>query len=137
MREIKEIIIHCTSTEENKNFHASDIKRWHTLPPPAGRGWQNIGYHFVINLDGTVEAGRPLSSVGAHCVGHNSNSIGIVYVGGLRKGIPTDTRTEAQRTAVRALVQTLKIVYQIKEVHGHNEFSTKACPCFNVKRECF
>lgn len=137
MREIKEIIIHCTATDVNKDFHASDIRHMHTAQPPLGRGWDDIGYHFVITLNGDVEPGRAISRVGAHCLKHNANSIGIAYVGGLRYGIPSDTRTPEQRIALRALVQTLRHVYGKIPVHGHNEFANKECPCFNVARENF
>lgn len=77
MRKINEIIVHCAATAEGKNFKAADIDRWHKQ-----RGWDGIGYHHVVDLDGTIEPGRPESKQGAHCLGHNANSIGVVYVGG-------------------------------------------------------
>ena len=86
MRTINEIIVHCTATEAGQDFKAADIKRWHTATPPKGNGWKDIGYHYVVDLDGTIEAGRPIDQVGAHCKNHNNNTIGVVYVGGLRNG---------------------------------------------------
>lgn len=128
MRELKEIILHCTATKEGHDYSVEQVRKWH-----LDRGFNDIGYHFLIRLDGTVEAGRPLETVGAHCKGHNANSIGIAYVGGLDKnGRPKDTRTLPQKEAMRRLVHDLKQYFPRLEVHCHNEYSTKACPCFSV-----
>ena len=128
MRELKEIILHCTATKEGQDYSVEQVRKWH-----LDRGFNDIGYHFLIRLDGTVEAGRPLETVGAHCKGHNANSIGIAYVGGLDKnGRPKDTRTLPQKEAMRRLVHDLKQYFPRLEVHGHNEYSTKSCPCFSV-----
>ena len=105
-----------------------DIRRWH-----KERGFDDCGYHFVVRLDGTVEQGRPISIAGAHCKGHNANSIGIAYVGGLDEhGRPKDTRTAAQRDALLCLVWRVKQAYPEAKVFGHNAFANKACPCFDV-----
>ena len=89
MRQINEIIIHCSATKEGLNFNANDIDRWHKQ-----RGFKRIGYHFVILNDGTIQQGRELASIGAHCTNHNAHSIGICYIGGLdENGKPKDTRT--------------------------------------------
>ena len=128
MRELKEIILHCTATKEGQDYSVEQVRKWH-----LDRGFNDIGYHFLIRLDGTVEAGRPLETVGAHCKGHNANSIGIAYVGGVGKnGSPKDTRTLPQREAMRRLVDDLKQYFPRLEVHCHNEYSTKSCPCFSV-----
>ena len=92
-----------------------------------------IGYHYVVRLDGRVETGRPEGRVGAHCLGHNSDSIGVCYIGGLtREGRPADTRTAAQRRALRALCTTLQVRYPGATLHGHREFAAKACHCFDI-----
>jgi N-acetylmuramoyl-L-alanine amidase len=131
-RQISEIIIHCSATEEGRDVKAADIRRWHITE----RHWRDIGYHFVIDLDGRVEIGRPLHETGAHCVGHNSNSIGVCYVGGVDSlDRPKDTRTEAQRTAMHILVRRLLQQFPRASVHGHREFAPKDCPCFNVSSE--
>lgn len=128
MRRITEIIIHCTATKEGEDYTVDDIRRWH-----KERGFDDCGYHFVVRLDGTVEQGRPISIAGAHCKGHNANSIGIAYVGGLDKdGRPKDTRTAAQRDALLCLVWRVKQAYPDAKVYGHNAFANKACPCFDV-----
>lgn len=134
MRTIDEIIIHCSATAEGKDFKAADIRRWHV----QGNGWQDIGYHFVIDLDGTVEVGRPVSKQGAHCSGHNKTTIGICYVGGCAEDgkTPKDTRTESQRRSLRGLVAVLRSCFPtIRKVSGHREYANKACPSFDVRAE--
>lgn len=84
MRTINSIIIHCTATKPLAHINVNDVRRWH-----RERGFSDIGYHYLILVDGTVEAGRPLSAIGAHCKGHNAHSVGVCYVGGLNdKGKP-------------------------------------------------
>ena len=131
MRRIDEIIIHCTATIEGKDFKAKDIDKWH-----KAKGWKGIGYHYVIDLDGTIEKGRDESVVGAHCTGHNQHSIGIVYVGGLDKNQkPKDTRTEQQNESLWEILRQLLCKYPKARICGHNQFANKACPCFDVQKE--
>ena len=132
MRKIDEIIIHCSATAEGKDFNAADIDRWHKQ-----RGFKKIGYHYVIKLDGTIEKGRGLEEVGAHCLNHNKNSIGICYIGGLASDnkTPKDTRTTEQKKALWKLIVELLIKYPNATIHGHREFANKACPCFDAQKE--
>ena len=130
MRKINEIILHCSATAEGKNYHASDIDKWH-----KAKGWKGIGYHYVIDLDGTVEPGRPLNQIGAHTEGHNANSIGICYIGGCAKDgrTPKDTRTPEQKLAMYQLLYDLLNTYPKATVHGHYEYANKACPSFKIE----
>ena len=132
MRKINEIIVHCTATAEGKNFKEADIDRWH-----KAKGWNGIGYHHVVDLDGTVEPGRPENEVGAHCLKHNANSIGVVYVGGLASDgkTPKDTRTPQQKVALVKLLTELKRRYPNAKIHGHRDFAAKACPSFDATKE--
>ena len=66
MRKINKIIVHCTATQESKDVSLDEVRRWH-----LNRGWRDIGYHFLIQRDGTVEEGRPIEQSGAHTKGHN------------------------------------------------------------------
>lgn len=132
MRKINEIIVHCAATPEGKNFKAADIDRWH-----RERKMKCIGYHYVVDLDGTVEPGRPESEIGAHCLGHNQYSIGVCYVGGLAADgrTPEDTRTAAQKEALLALLKKLRAKYPKASIHGHRDFAAKACPSFDATTE--
>lgn len=131
MRKITEIIIHCSATMEGMDYTVADIDCWH-----RAQGYRKIGYHFVIYRDGSIHVGRSKSEVGAHCIGHNSISIGICYVGGLSAdGKPKDTRTPQQKDSLLALIEQLKEEFPGVSIHGHNEFANKACPCFRVPEE--
>lgn len=156
-RLIDEIIIHCSATKEGKSFSAVQInaahkaRRFSTYVDAKGRTGY-IGYHFLIHLDGTIEACRPISKIGCHASGHNARSIGVCYIGGLdvRDTDGTmikDTRTPAQKAALIRLIKQLKDEYHtIKRVIGHRDISPdlngngvidpyefiKACPCFDA-----
>ena len=132
MRKITKIILHCSATPEGRDYTVADIDRWHKQ-----RGWQGIGYHYVVYRDGSVHPGRPVEQVGAHTSGHNANSIGVCYIGGVAADgkTPKDTRTPAQRAALRDLVELLRVEYPNATIHGHREFANKACPSFNVKTD--
>ena len=132
MRNINKIIIHCSATPEGKAFSVEDIRRWHLQ-----RGFADIGYHFVIYLDGSVNVGRPLAKAGAHCKGNNAHSIGVCYIGGVATDgkTPKDTRTEAQKRSLVRLITELRQQFPNASVHGHREFANKACPSFNARDE--
>ncbi|ULB33003.1 N-acetylmuramoyl-L-alanine amidase [Proteiniphilum propionicum] len=131
MRKINKIIIHCSATPEGRHVTVQDIDRWH-----RDRGFSQIGYHWVIYLDGSIHKGRSEEIAGAHVVGHNANSVGICYIGGVDEMMrPKDTRTKEQRATMRSLVSSLKNKHPDATVHGHNEFAAKACPSFDVKKE--
>lgn len=132
-RKITEIIVHCSATREGVNQTVAQIRKYHV----EQRGWSDIGYHYVVYLDGTIHAGRPLGKAGAHCIGHNQNSIGVCYVGGCASDgkTPKDTRTDAQKAGLLKLIKRLKAEYPQATVHGHYEFARKACPCFNAFKE--
>ena len=128
-KQISEIIIHCTATPAGRDLHVADITRYH-----RERGFDTIGYHYLVALDGTIEQGRAPECIGAHCLGHNDRSIGVVYVGGVTADMtPADTRTDAQRRALARLVAELHRRYPLATIHGHCEFAAKACPCFDAK----
>lgn len=131
-REIKEIIVHCAATPEGKDFTVKDIDKWH-----RERGFNCIGYHYVIYLDGSIHNGRDLNKAGAHCTGHNSKSIGVCYIGGVAKDgkTPKDTRTKEQKESLLLLLRELKTKFPKAKIHGHREFANKACPSFDASVE--
>lgn len=132
MREINEIIIHCSATRTGEDYSAKDIDAWH-----RARGFDCIGYHYVVRLDGSLQVGRPMNVVGAHCKGHNANSIGICYIGGIDKdGKYADTRTAEQRGTMAVLISFLVRSFStIRTIHGHRDYAAKACPCFDAHKE--
>ncbi len=132
MRAIKKIIVHCADTPEGRDDRAADIKRWHT----EERGWSDIGYHYVVDLDGTIEPGRPIEKAGSHCSGHNADSIGVCYIGGCDKKMqPKDTRTDAQKASLLLLLKYLVAKYPGVTIYGHRDFANKSCPSFDAKKE--
>tara|TARA_R100001509_G_scaffold164337_1_gene141542 strand:- start:646 stop:1059 length:414 start_codon:yes stop_codon:yes gene_type:complete len=132
MRDLNRIILHCSATREGKDFSVDTIRDWHV----NGRGWSDIGYHWVIRLDGSIEVGRPLEKSGAHTKGHNKDSVGVCYIGGCdADGKPKDTMNPEQEKAWRMIVLSLRTLYGDLTIHGHNEFANKACPSFTVKEK--
>lgn len=130
-RNITEIIVHCTATTAGRAVSVADIDGWHRQ-----RGFNCIGYHYVVGLDGSIAQGRSVHCAGAHCKGHNSTSIGVVYVGGLdANGHAADTRTAAQRKALLTLLSQLRQIYPGAAIHGHRDFAAKDCPCFDATKE--
>ena len=143
MRKINLIVVHCSATPEGRDVTAADINKMH-----IARGFKKIGYHYVVRLDGTVETGRKENEIGAHAKGYNANSIGVCYVGGLSSDgkTPKDTRTPAQKSALKKLLHTLKQRYPDARIVGHRDLSPdtnhngkvdkwewiKACPCFDA-----
>ena len=125
-RNVTKLVVHCTASPDNLDIGAREINEWHVT-----RGWSGIGYHWVIRRDGTIEAGRPEESSGAHVKGHNHDSIGIVWVG-------TDNIEDEQMDALRTKVKELCYRYKLnkEDVYGHYEFdSGKTCP--NLKMDDF
>ena len=132
MRLVKEIIIHCSATREEQQVSVDTIRDWH-----LAKGWNDIGYHFYIDLDGTINKGRDIDKMGAHCKGHNRNSIGICYCGGVEADgkTPKDTRTQEQKDSLLHVLKTLKAMYPEAVIYSHNEFANKACPSFDATEE--
>lgn len=125
----KYLVVHCAATKPTMDIGLREIRQWH-----RERGWLDIGYHFVIRRDGTVETGRPQGVVGAHVEGHNSESLGVCMAGGINaQGKPENNFTEAQFESLRTLLDKLKVDYPSAKVVGHRDLDPrKACPSFDV-----
>jgi N-acetyl-anhydromuramyl-L-alanine amidase AmpD len=131
MRNIDLIVVHCSATPEGRDVSTEEIRQWH-----LDRGWSDIGYHFVIELDGAVYDGRSVELAGAHAKSYNQNSIGVCYVGGTDDDLEAkDTRTEEQKEALIELLTKLKADYPGCEIIGHKDISDKECPSFDVAEE--
>lgn len=131
-RDIKELIVHCSATPECKDYSVDTIRQWHLQ-----RGFSDIGYHYIIYRDGSIHIGRDESIIGAHCTGHNTNSIGICYIGGCASDgkTPKDTRTDAQKSSLLKLLSELKKKYPKAVIHSHKDYANKACPSFDATKE--
>lgn len=130
MRQINKIFVHCSATKPTQNIGVDEIRKMHT-----DRGWSDIGYHYVIKRDDTIQVGRPVEKKGAHAKGHNSDSIGICLVGGIDKdGKPDANFTIGQYLSLIQLLTRLKIEYELtdEDIYGHRDVSSKACPCFDI-----
>ena len=128
MRQIMLIIIHCSAVRPDQTSSAAQINTWHHR-----QGWKlGIGYHYVVRRNGQIEPGRPEYMVGAHCKNHNQHSIGLDI-----RGQPADARTEAQKVALRQLLEELHRRYPSALIVGHHDLNPhKACPCIaDVARE--
>lgn len=132
MREIDEIVLHYSATPEGQEFHVDDIRRWH-----KARGFNDVGYHYVITLDGDIELGRPLDVIGAHVKNHNTGKIGVCYIGGTdEQGKAKDTMTKKQQEAFMVLVISLRVAFQKHlTIKGHKDFVPTGCPGFNVREK--
>lgn len=144
LKQIKYIVIHCTATPAGRELSKNEIERMHKAQPPHGRGWNHFGYHYLVHLNGEIEQLQPLNDdawideteIANGVKGYNSESIHIAYVGGCDAytGKPKDTRTQAQRTALRRLVRSCTQIAPSASIKGHRDFPgvKKACPSFDV-----
>ena len=145
MRKINDIIIHCSATKEGVDIDIAEIDKWHKK-----RGFKKVGYHYFIKIDGTLQVGRQEEEIGAHVQGHNDDSIGICYAGGLdANGKPKDTRTNSQKQTLESLLREIRRRLPKTRIRGHRDFSKdldkdgvvekhewmKSCPSFNANVE--
>ena len=131
MREISKLIIHCSATKPEMDIGADEIRDWH-----KGKGWDDIGYHFVIRRNGELEKGRDVAISGAHARGHNFSSIGICLIGGIDSDSKADDNfTLKQYNTLIQLVSFLKMTFPIDDVLGHRDLPNvnKECPCFDAR----
>lgn len=132
MRKINKLVIHCSATRASQPVDVADVRAWH-----KAKGWADIGYHYFIKRDGTLQAGRPEASVGAHVAGWNANSIGICMAGGIsdKTWKPENNFTAAQWATLKRLLASLLKRYAGATVLGHRDYPkvAKACPCFDAR----
>lgn len=129
------IVVHCAATKPSMDIGVREIRQWHKQ-----KDWLDIGYHFVIRRDGTIEEGRNVDQVGAGVKNHNYDSVHICLVGGLTEDgkagkVFQDTFTDAQEVALFGLIAELEGKYPNAQTQGHRDFVgvSKDCPCFDVK----
>lgn len=142
--ELKYLIIHCTATAEGREVSSDEIRHWHTDPvSKGGRGWKQVGYTDMIHLDGKVErlvknnedARVDSWEITNGAKGYNGVSRHVVYVGGCDKQMKAkDTRTPAQKEALKKYVLDFHRRFPKVKIIGHCEVAAKACPSFDVKK---
>lgn len=129
-KETKHVIVHCAATKPSMDVGVREIRQWH-----KERGFLDVGYHFIIRRNGTIEDGRDVNQVGAHTVGQNETSVGVCLVGGVDDKLqPQANFTPQQMATLRKLLGELKVKFPEAVVKGHRDFAAKACPSFDVKR---
>lgn len=136
------LVVHCSATRPDQDIGALEITQWHLR-----RGFDTIGYHYVIRRNGEVEAGRPENAIGAHVRGHNTRSIGVCLVGGVdARNKPANNFNPAQFATLRQVLDQLQRRYPEARILGHRDLSPdlngdgkitpdefiKACPSFDV-----
>jgi len=133
MRKIHRIILHCSATKPDHDVTMDDLRTWHV----DGNGWKDVGYHYSIRLDGTLEVGRPVQKVGAGVKGHNTDTVHVCYIGGLDDtGKPANTLNDDQRATLYTVCTSLVRVFGPLELMGHNDLTDeKECPSFRVSTE--
>lgn len=134
MAKITKVTVHITAS--NPNATVEDIRRMH-----KARGFSDIGYHWLIDRNGNVHAGRPENKTGAHVSGHNTGNIGIAYISRGADNEPNSAygkfMTKAQRISLEKKVADILFRYDLStnDIYGHNDFNQgKACPCFKVRK---
>ena len=121
---MNKVIIHCSDSPNHMDVGVAEIRRWH-----LERGFNDVGYHYVIRRDGTIEVGRMESVQGAHTYGHNRDSLGICLIG-------RESFTEEQYSSLQRLIREFEVRYDLISVHGHMDFdSGKTCPNFSIQEK--
>ncbi len=134
---VNHIVIHASDTRpdwmegKRSSEKVAEIRRWHI----QDRGWKDIGYHYIIDRDGTCVMGRRETVIGAGVVGFNRGVIHICLIGGNggnEKDRFFEHFTKEQDLALMKRLVAIKLATEIKTVTGHNQHAAKACPCFSV-----
>lgn len=129
---IKYIVLHYSATYADQDLGVADIRKMHLK-----NGWNDVGYHYIIKRDGTVQKGRQDNVVGAHVAGFNTGSLGICCIGGLERAtgpnVGVDNRTDAQKAATVRLVRDLLAKHPGAQVVGHKDLKPTQCPGFDVR----
>lgn len=123
------IVVHCAATKPSMDVGVREIRQWHMQ-----QGWLDVGYHYVIRRDGTIEEGRPHDTTGSHVKGFNSSSVGICLVGGINDSGKFDANfTSNQLTSLIDILDRMQKEYPKAKIVGHHTLDAgKACPSFNV-----
>jgi len=123
MRDINEIILHCSDSDVAAHDDIEVIRGWHVNE----RGWSDVGYHYFIQSNGNIQKGRQWGRIGAHCAGRNKHTLGICLHG-------RDEFTQAQFDSLEELIERIELELGTLMVNGHYKYSEKTCPNFDVEQ---
>ena len=123
-RKIHRIFIHCSASDYAQHDNIATMKQWH-----LARGFSDVGYHFFIQKNGTLEYGRDIEKTPAAQKGHNLNTLAICL-----HGLKEEKFTKAQFDTLRKLAEQIEHNYENISFHGHCEVSSKACPVFDYRK---
>ena len=132
LKVVKYLVVHCAANRCNKPFSVE------SLINTGKQKWGQVSYHWYVRRNDDIIPLLSESVQGIHVKGYNWCSLGIVYEGGLDEfGHPADTRTEAQKHTLIALLRALKADYPDAQILGHRDLPwvKKDCPCFDARAE--
>jgi N-acetylmuramoyl-L-alanine amidase len=122
-----QIVIHHTGNPYDDDLSAEEIHASH-----RAQGWAGIGYHYVVRKDGTVEAGRPHWTVGAHAHGENYHTIGVHVCGNFEEAEPTDEQIESIAMLIATVCDDYGLPIDAQHIVGHRDLMATACPGANL-----
>jgi N-acetylmuramoyl-L-alanine amidase len=130
MRQINTLVVHCTATPQTTTI-ASIQRHWRDVLK-----WRSMGYHVIIEANGSVTQLAPDSAVCNGVAGHNATSLHVSYIGGIdSRGRAFDNRTQAQKDSLLRVLKEWKRMYPNAVIRGHRDFAKKACPSFDARAE--
>ncbi len=116
-----------SSTEASSKARLDAIRRGH-----QGRGWGDIGYHYVVDRAGRIWEGRPLKYQGAHVRDHNVGNIGIMCMGNFERQSPSEAQLNGLEKHLKTIIRAHNIVD--RNIVTHQELAATACPGRNLQR---
>lgn len=127
-RHVNTVFIHCSASDNPAHDDVSIIRSWHTSPP---RNWSDIGYHYFIKKDGTIQPGRSLEKSPAAQYPYNKGTIAVCL-----HGLKEELFTEEQHTSLNFLADDIEAAYEPRKIRfrGHTEVSAKTCPVIPYRK---
>jgi len=125
-RHVDRVFLHCTASSYDHHDDIEVVRQWH-----LGRGWSDVGYHYMIHRDGSMSEGRPLERTPAAQKGHNKGTIAIAMHGG--QDAKDDFSTK-QIVTLREFCEQIRAAYDGDiTFHGHCEVVIRDCPVYDYK----
>ncbi|WP_067171228.1 peptidoglycan recognition protein family protein [Microtetraspora niveoalba] len=111
-----EFVVHHTAGPKGQRVRA--IQDFHI----TGRGWNDIGYNFLVDAEGAIYEGRGWLVVGAHCPDHNRIGIGVAFIG-------SNNPTAAAMQSIRGLYdEACRRAGRALRKRGHGQLFSTSCP---------